>query len=98
MARNEKFQQLVQDVISAAMTHHCSKAQSGYQKVFLFKYVCIHEFILISLTTKDGMFSKLLFLLQSMLSVENLAKLTVAEGPSVADQLALTIGKRIQEA
>ncbi|XP_036426720.1 elongation factor Ts, mitochondrial [Colossoma macropomum] len=61
VARNEKFQQLVQDVALATMAHHCSKVHSGYRK--------------------------------SVLSAENLAKLTMVEGPSVADQMALTIGR-----
>ncbi|KAL7891427.1 hypothetical protein AOLI_G00009030 [Acnodon oligacanthus] len=61
VARNEKFQQLVQDVALATMAHHCSKAHGGYRK--------------------------------SMLSAEDLAKLTMVEGPSVADQMALTIGR-----
>ncbi|XP_007254314.2 elongation factor Ts, mitochondrial [Astyanax mexicanus] len=61
VARNEKFQQLVQDVALATMAHHCSKGQGGYRK--------------------------------SLLSAEDLAKLTMVEGPSLADQLALTIGR-----
>ncbi|XP_072539172.1 elongation factor Ts, mitochondrial [Salminus brasiliensis] len=61
VARNEKFQQLVQDVALATMAHHCSKAQSGYRK--------------------------------SLLSAEDLAKLSMVEGPLLVDQLALTIGR-----
>ncbi|XP_066522206.1 elongation factor Ts, mitochondrial [Hoplias malabaricus] len=61
VARNEKFQQLVQDVALATMAHHSSKAQSGYRKSVLF--------------------------------AEDLSKLTMVDGPSVADQMALTIGR-----
>ncbi|XP_026863646.2 elongation factor Ts, mitochondrial [Electrophorus electricus] len=61
VARNEKFQQLVQDVTLATMAHHHSRQQSGYVK--------------------------------SMWSAEDLTKLTMVDGPLVADQLALTIGR-----
>ncbi|XP_062853095.1 elongation factor Ts, mitochondrial [Trichomycterus rosablanca] len=61
VARNEKFQQLVQNVALATMAHHQSKTPSAYIK--------------------------------SLLSSEDLSKLAMVEGPSVADQLALTIGR-----
>ncbi|KAG9335309.1 hypothetical protein JZ751_005414 [Albula glossodonta] len=63
VARNEHFQQLVQDVALAAMAHHHRKikGQSGYVK--------------------------------SLLIGEDLAALSVSEGTSLADLLALTIGE-----
>ncbi|KAB5583746.1 hypothetical protein PHYPO_G00099220 [Pangasianodon hypophthalmus] len=61
VARNETFQQLVQDVAVATMEHHQSGAQSGYVK--------------------------------SVMSAEDVCNLAVSEGSSVADQLALAIGR-----
>ncbi|XP_030633514.1 elongation factor Ts, mitochondrial [Chanos chanos] len=63
VARNEKFQQLVQDVALATMTHHLNKTQgqTGYKK--------------------------------SLLSVEDLSRLNMPQGSSLADQLAFTIGR-----
>ncbi|XP_060776286.1 elongation factor Ts, mitochondrial [Neoarius graeffei] len=61
VARNETFQQLVQDVAFATMKHHQSRAQSGYVK--------------------------------SMMSAEDVCNLAVPQGSSVADQLALAIGR-----
>uniref|UniRef100_A0A673WVU7 Ts translation elongation factor, mitochondrial n=1 Tax=Salmo trutta TaxID=8032 RepID=A0A673WVU7_SALTR len=61
VARNEKFQQLVKDVVFATMAHHRSKNQSqtGYVKC--------------------------------LLAAEDLSKLNLGEGASLADQLALTV-------
>ncbi|MCJ8729104.1 hypothetical protein PDJAM_G00102330 [Pangasius djambal] len=61
VARNETFQQLVQDVAVATMEHHRSRAKSGYVK--------------------------------SVMSAEDVCNLAVSEGSSVADQLALAIGR-----
>jgi len=63
VARNEKFQQLVKDVVFAAMAHHQSKnqGQTGFVK--------------------------------NSLEAEDLSKLSVGEGTSLADRLALTIGR-----
>ncbi|KAF7667718.1 hypothetical protein LDENG_00051520 [Lucifuga dentata] len=63
VARNEKFQQLVKDVVFATLAHHQNKTkgQTGYVK--------------------------------SLLAGEELSKLSVGEGASLADQVALTIGR-----
>nr|XP_020448639.1 elongation factor Ts, mitochondrial [Monopterus albus] len=63
VARNEKFQQLVKDVVFTTLAHHQSKAQSheGYVK--------------------------------SVLAGDELNKLSLGEGASLADQVALTIGR-----
>ncbi|XP_029989884.1 elongation factor Ts, mitochondrial [Sphaeramia orbicularis] len=63
VARNEKFQQLVKDVVFAALAHHKNKTQSqeGYVK--------------------------------SILATDDLSKLSVGNGASLADHVALTIGR-----
>ncbi|XP_034022584.1 elongation factor Ts, mitochondrial [Thalassophryne amazonica] len=63
VARNEKFQQLVKDVVYSTLAHHRSQTQNqeGYVKSVL----------------NDG----------------ELGQLSVGEGASLADQVALTIGR-----
>ncbi|XP_069007267.1 elongation factor Ts, mitochondrial [Embiotoca jacksoni] len=63
VARNEKFQQLVKDVMVATLAHHQNKTQS-----------------------KDGY-------VKSVLAGDELTRLSVREGASLADQVALTIGR-----
>ncbi|KAJ8400906.1 hypothetical protein AAFF_G00392600 [Aldrovandia affinis] len=62
VARNERFQELVRDVVFSVMAHHLRKTegQSRYMK--------------------------------SLLSVEDLTAMSVSEGGTLADLLALTIG------
>lgn len=61
VARNEKFQQLVKDVVFASLAHHKNKTQEGYVK--------------------------------SILATDGLNKLSVGNGASLADHVALTIGR-----
>ncbi|XP_061642061.1 elongation factor Ts, mitochondrial [Phyllopteryx taeniolatus] len=63
VARNEKFQQLVQDVAFSTLAHHQNKSQSqtGYMK--------------------------------SLLASDELSKLSMSDGATLADQVALSIGR-----
>lgn len=92
MARNEKFQQLVKDVAFAALARRQKNGPAGYVKVRIHErqmsealdLLCFLHSVLILCVAP-----------QNFLSNEDLNKLSLDEGVSLADQVALTIGQYV---
>lgn len=84
VARNEKFQQLVKDVAVATLAHRQKKDQAGYVKVKTQNETGLLRHSTLTLCA---------VLSQNLLSTEDLNKLSMADGVSLADQVALTIGQ-----